>query len=82
MCPFGAGREAAGERRTDLVMRIPFAGTFLLVVAVVLMLGGAALMLADIIGAGIAIPLIAVGIALSVAQRRLGRERMLPRRSE
>lgn len=41
------------------------------VVAVVLMLGGAALMIADQISAGIAIPLIAVGIALSlVVQRR------------
>ena len=42
-----------------------------LVVAVVLMLGGAALMLADLVSPGIAIPLVAIGIALSiVAQRR------------
>ena len=38
----------------------------LLVMAVVLMLGGAVLMLADMVSPGIAIPLIAVGIALSV----------------
>jgi membrane-bound ClpP family serine protease len=43
----------------------------LLVMAVALMLGGAALMLADMVSPGIAIPLIAVGIALSiVAQSR------------
>ena len=47
----------------------------LLVVAVVLMLGGAALMLADLLSPGIAIPLIAVGIALSVvAQNRQRRQ--------
>jgi membrane-bound ClpP family serine protease len=47
----------------------------LLVVAVVLMLGGAALMLADLVSPGIAIPLIAVGIALSVvAQNRQRRQ--------
>lgn len=47
----------------------------LLVMAVVLMLGGAALMLADIVSPGIAIPLIAVGIALSgVAQSRRRRQ--------
>jgi hypothetical protein len=32
--------------------------------AIVLMLGGASLMLADVVGAAIAIPIIAVGIAL------------------
>lgn len=47
----------------------------LLVVAVVLMIGGAALMLADLVSSGIAIPLIAVGIVLSVvAQSRRGRQ--------
>jgi membrane-bound ClpP family serine protease len=47
----------------------------LLVTAVVLMLGGAALMLADMVSPGIAIPLIAVGIALSiVAQSRRRRQ--------
>lgn len=47
----------------------------LLVTAVVLMLGGAALMLADIVSPGIAIPLIAVGIALSgIAQSRRRRQ--------
>ena len=38
----------------------------LLVMAVVLMLGGAAVMLADMVSPGIAIPLVAVGIAFSV----------------
>jgi membrane-bound ClpP family serine protease len=47
----------------------------LLVMAVALMLGGAALMLADMVSPGIAIPLIAVGIALSiVAQSRRRRQ--------
>ena len=46
--------------------RIPWTDVLLVVVAVVLMLGGAALMLADLVSPGIAIPLIAVGIALSV----------------
>ena len=47
----------------------------LLVMVVVLMLGGAALMLADMVSPGIAIPLIAVGIALSiVAQSRRRRQ--------
>ena len=36
------------------------------------MLGGAALMLADLVSPGIAIPLIAVGIALSVSHRTGG----------
>ena len=50
---------------------IPPTEFLLLVAAVVLMLGGAALMLADLVNPGIAIPLIAIGIALSVgAQRR------------
>jgi hypothetical protein len=53
------------------VKHMPPTEFLFLVVAVVLMLGGAALMLADIVSAGIAIPLIAVGIALSiVAQNR------------
>ena len=46
----------------------------LLALAVVLMLGSAALMLADTISPGIAIPLIAVGIALSVVAKN-GRRR-------
>ena len=41
-----------------------------LVGAVVLMLGGAALMLADLVSPGIAIPPIAVGIALTVVAQR------------
>ena len=43
-----------------------------LVVAVVLMLGGAVLMLTDVVSAGIAIPLITVGIAL-VAVEQIGK---------
>lgn len=46
-----------------------------LVVAVVLMLGGVVLMLTDTISAGIAISLIAVGIAL-VAIERLKRRKV------
>jgi hypothetical protein len=47
-------------------MHMPPTEFLLLVVAVVLTLGGAALMLAHMVSPGIAIPLIAVGIALSV----------------
>jgi membrane-bound ClpP family serine protease len=50
----------------------------LLVVAVVLMLGGAALMLADLVSPGIAIPLIAVGIALSVVAQSRRRRQHIP----
>jgi hypothetical protein len=50
----------------------------LLVVAVVLMLGGAALMLADLLSAGIATPLIAVGIALSVVAQTRRRRQHIP----
>ena len=52
----------------------------LLVVAVVLMLGGAALMLADLVSPGIAIPLIAVGIALSVVAQSRRRHQHIPSR--
>jgi hypothetical protein len=54
------------------VKHMPPTEFLLLVVAVVLMLGGAALMLADLVSPGIAMPLIAVGIAPSVvaASRR------------
>lgn len=56
-------------------MHVPSTETLLLALAVVLMLGAAALMLADMVGAGIAIPLIAVGIVLSlVAQSRRRRQ--------
>lgn len=56
-------------------MHVPSTETLLLALAVVLMLGAAALMLADLLGAGIAIPLIAVGIVLSlVAQSRRRRQ--------
>lgn len=56
-------------------MHVPSTETLLLALAVVLMLGAAALMLADLVGAGIAIPLIAVGIVLSlVAQSRRRRQ--------
>jgi hypothetical protein len=50
----------------------------LLVVAVVPMLGGAALMLADLLSAGIATPLIAVGIALSVVAQTRRRRQHIP----
>ena len=46
----------------------------LLTVAVLLMLGGAALLVADVGSAGIWIPVIAVGIALTVIVQR-GRRR-------
>jgi hypothetical protein len=57
---------------------IPPIEFLLLVVAVVLMLGGAALMLADLVSAGIAIPLIAVGIALSVVAESRRRRQHIP----
>ena len=57
---------------------IPPTEFLLLVVAVVLMLGGAALMLADLVGPGIAIPLIAVGIALSVVGQSKRRRQHSP----
>ena len=50
----------------------------LLVVAAVLMLGGATLMIADLISAGIAIPLIAVGIALTVILQSRRPRRHIP----
>jgi hypothetical protein len=54
-----------------LSLQMPTTQLLLLVVAVVLMLGGAVLMLANLISPGMAIPLITVGIALSlVAHRR------------
>jgi hypothetical protein len=51
----------------------------LLVVAVVLMLGGAALMLAGLVSPGIAIPLIAVGIALTILTQSRGHRQHIPR---
>ena len=53
-----------------------------LVVAVALMLGGATLMLADLVSPGIAIPLIAVGIALSVVAQSRRRRRHINREPE
>ena len=50
----------------------------LLVVAVVLMLGGAVLMLAGLVSPGIAIPLIAVGIALTVVAQSRRRRQHVP----
>ena len=51
----------------------------LLAIAVVLMLGGAAVLLADAVSAAIAIPLIAIGIALTViVQMRTGRQHSRP----
>ena len=52
----------------------------LLVVAVILMLGGAVLMLADLVSAAIAIPLIAVGIVLSVVAQSRRRRQHIPSR--
>ena len=57
---------------------IPPTEFLLLVVAVVLMLGGAALMLADLVYPGIAIPLIAIGIALSVGAQSRRRRQHIP----
>jgi hypothetical protein len=59
-------------------MRMPPTEFVVLVVAVVLMLGGAALMLADLVSPGIAIPLIAVGIALSVVAQSRRRRQHIP----
>ena len=59
-------------------MRMPPVEFLLLVVAVLLMLGGAALMVADLVNPGIAIPLIAVGIALSVVAHRRRRRQHVP----
>lgn len=58
--------------------RMPPTEFLLLVVAVVLMLGAAALMLADLVNPGIAIPLIAVGIALSVVAQSRRRRQQIP----
>jgi hypothetical protein len=52
----------------------------LLLVAVVLMLGGAALMLAELVSPGIAIPLIAVGIAFSAVAQSRRRRQHIPSR--
>jgi hypothetical protein len=60
------------------VKHMPPTEFLLLVVAVVLMLGGAALMLADLLSAGIATPLIAVGIALSVVAQTRRRRQHIP----
>ena len=57
---------------------MPVTEFVLLVVAVVLMLGSAALMLADLASAGIAIPLIAVGVALSVVLQSRRRRQHVP----
>lgn len=54
---------------------MPSTAFLLVVLAIVMMLGGAALTLADVVSAGIAIPLIAVGIALSVVVQSRGPRR-------
>jgi hypothetical protein len=46
--------------------RTPVADRVLLGIAVVLMLGGAALLIADVVTSGVTIPLVTVGIALVV----------------
>ena len=54
--------------------RTPPVDLALLAVAILLMLGGAALLVADIGSAGVWIPLIAIGIAVTVlVQRKLRR---------
>jgi hypothetical protein len=60
------------------VKHMPATEFLLLVLAVVLMLGGAALMLGDLVSPGIAIPLIAVGIALSVVAQSRRRRQHVP----
>jgi multisubunit Na+/H+ antiporter MnhB subunit len=60
------------------VKHMPPTEFLLLVVAVVLMLGGAALMLAGLVSPGIAIPLIAVGIALTVVAQSRRRRQHIP----
>ena len=59
-------------------MHMPPIEVLLLVVAVVLMLGGAAVMLTDLVSPGVAIPLIAVGIALSVVAQSRRRRQHFP----
>ena len=59
-------------------MHMPPTELLLLVGAIVLMLGGAALMLADLVSPGIAIPLIAVGIAVSVVAQTRRRRQHIP----
>jgi membrane-bound ClpP family serine protease len=60
------------------VKHMPTTEFLLLAVAVVLMLGGAALMLAEMVSPGIAIPLIAVGIAPSVVAQSRRRRQHIP----
>jgi hypothetical protein len=63
-----------------LVKNLPLPEFLLLAVAVGLMLGGAALMLADLVNPGIAIPLIAVGIGLSIVAQSTRRRHHIPSR--
>ena len=60
------------------MVHVPPTQFLLVVVAVVLMLGGVAPMLADLVSPGIAIPLIAVGIAFSVVVQGRRRRQHLP----
>jgi hypothetical protein len=65
------GEAGGGRKEVSLVKHMTPTELLVLLVAIMLMLGGAALMLAEVVSATIAIPMIAVGIALSiVAQRR------------
>ena len=59
-------------------MHMPPTEFLVLVVAIVLMLGGAALMLAELVSPGIAIPLIAVGISLTVVAQSRRRRQHIP----
>jgi hypothetical protein len=80
MRPVVVEPKLAEERRGDQMKHMPLTEFLLLLVAVVLMLGGAALMLADLVSPGIAIPLIAVGIALSVVAQGRRRRQQIPSR--
>ena len=69
---------AAEQKEVRPMKHVPPAEFLLLVVAIVLMLGGAGLMLADLVSPAIAIPLIAVGIALSVVGQHGRRRQHIP----
>lgn len=64
----------------------PAADRVLLVVAVVLMLAGAGMLVADVLSPGITIPLITVGVTLvaieSVAKRAERRDKVAPARQD
>jgi hypothetical protein len=59
---------------------LPLTELVLLTVAVLLMLGGAAMLIAHVVSAGISIALIAVGIALTVVVQNKMRRQHVPSR--